>query len=236
MATAAARFVSTVFSFAQLRDPTLHGNPCSAVATVDAKRKDLSILRREEMKDWWAKVQNIPNEVERWALVFCLLSGLRRGSLESLAWEQLRKPVLMSRAIRIPAPKGGEERAFDLILSRPMLRILWRARQASRQLHPAHAETWVFAGPKGHIRGDHLPKLGIAANHALRRTYASEGRAAGVPKDSIRRFLNHSGGDITDHYIRGTALGELQLAEQETISAHIVKALGSPRELAVARR
>jgi hypothetical protein len=56
---------------------------------------------------------------------------------------------------------------------------------------------------------------GIAANHALRRTYASEGRAAGVPKDSIRRFLNHSGGDITDHYIRGTALGELQLAEQE---------------------
>jgi hypothetical protein len=43
--------------------------------------------------------------------------------------------------------------------------------------------------------------------------------AAGVPKDSIRRFLNHPGGDITDHYIRDSALGELQLAEQETISA-----------------
>src|ERR1700732_3045110 len=56
----------------------------------------------------------------------------------------------------------------------------------------------------------------------------SEGRAAGVPKDSIRRFLNHSGGDITDHYIRDSPLGELQLAEQETISAHIIKALGSP--------
>jgi integrase len=235
MSTAAARFVSTVFSFAQLRDPTLHGNPCSAVATVDPKRKDLPILRRGEMKDWWAKVQEIPNEVERWALVFCLLSGLRRGSLETLAWEHLRRPVLMSRAIRIPAPKGGEERAFDLILSRPMLRVLWRARQASRRLHPKHAETWVFAGPKGHIRGDHLPRLGIAANHALRRAYASEGRAAGVPKDSIRRFLNHSGGDITDHYIRGTALGELQLAEQETISAHLAKALGSPPELTVGR-
>jgi hypothetical protein len=52
-----------------------------------------------------------------------------------------------------------------------------------------------------------------------------------VPKDSIRRFLNHSGGDIIDHYIRNTALGELQLAEQETISAHIIKALGSPRSL-----
>ena len=99
--------------------------------------------------------------------------------------------------------------------------------QASSQ----HAETWVFAGPNGHIRGDHLPKLGVAANHALRRAYASEGRAAGVPKDSIRRFLNHSGGDITDHYIRDSALGQLQLAAQETTSAHIVKALGSQRGL-----
>jgi hypothetical protein len=72
----------------------------------------------------------------------------------------------------------------------------------------------------------------VAANHALRRAYATEGRVAGVPKDSIRRFLNHSGGDITDHYIRDSALGELQLAEQETISAHLVKAIGSPRGLA----
>lgn len=32
-----------------------------------------------------------------------------------------------------------------------------------------------------------------------------------------------------DHYIRNSALGELQLAEQETISAHLVKALGRPR-------
>ena len=35
-----------------------------------------------------------------------------------------------------------------------------------------------------------------------------------------------------DDYIRDSALGELQLAEQETISAHIVKALGSPHGLA----
>jgi hypothetical protein len=110
--------------------------------------------------------------------------------------------VLKSRCIRIPAPKGGEERAFDLILSRPMLRVLWRARNASRRDHAANAKTWVFAGEKGHIRGDHLTKLGVASNHALRRAYASEGRAAGLPKDSIRRFLNHSGGDITDHDIR----------------------------------
>jgi hypothetical protein len=49
-----------------------------------------------------------------------------------------------------------------------------------------------------------------------------------VPKDSIRRLLNHSGGDVTDHYIRDSGLARLQAAEQETISAAIVRAMGSP--------
>jgi hypothetical protein len=110
------------------------------------------------------------------------------------------------------------------------------ARQAAAGFIRRMPRPGCSPAPRGIPAVTTCPQLGIAANHALRRTYASEGRAAGVPKDSIRRFLNHSGGDITDHYIRRTALGELQLAEQETISAHIVKALGSPRELTVGRR
>jgi hypothetical protein len=53
-----------------------------------------------------------------------------------------------------------------------------------------------------------------------------------VPKDSIRRLLNHSGGDVTDHYIRDSGLGRLHAAEQETISAAMVRAMGSPQGLA----
>jgi hypothetical protein len=44
MATAVARFVSTVFGFAQSRNPLLAGNPVSAVSTVDQKRRDLPNL------------------------------------------------------------------------------------------------------------------------------------------------------------------------------------------------
>ena len=90
----------------------------------------------------------------------------------------------------------------------------------------------VLLGPVGHIRGDNLTRDGVLANHALRRAYATIGRAAGVPKDSIRRLLNHSGGDVTDHYIRDSGLGRLQAAEQETISSTIVRLLGSPRGVA----
>jgi integrase len=67
-----------------------------------------------------------------------------------------------------------------------------------------------------------------AANHDLRRSYASLGRAAGVPKDSIGRLLNHKGGDVTDHYISDSALGRLHATEQETISCALICALGKP--------
>jgi integrase len=225
-ATAAARFVSTMFNFARRRNPLLPGDPVSAVSTVDQKRHDLPILKAEDLSAWWKAVQKIPREQHHEAHLFALLSGLRRNTLVELEWKHLD---VKRRCMRIVKPKFGEDRAFDLILSRAMLRCLWRARQVGRRLFPKHAERWVLAGPAGHVRGDNLTKDGVLANHALRRTYATLGRAAGVPKDSIRRLLNHSGGDVTDHYIRDTGLGRLHAAEQETISAAIVRAMGSPR-------
>jgi integrase len=228
MSTAVARFVSTVFNFAKRRNPLLPGNPVSAVSTVDPRRKDLPILKAEDLPAWWAAVQQIPREQHREAHLFALLSGLRRNTLVELEWKHLD---VKRRIIRIVKPKYGEERAFDLLLSRAMLRCLWRARRVGRRLFPKHAERWVFAGPVGHVRGDSLTRDGVLANHALRRTYATIGRAAGVPKDSIRRLLNHSGGDVTDHYIRDSGLSRLHAAEQETISAAIVKAMGTPRQL-----
>jgi integrase len=223
MATSAARFVSVVFKFAKRRNPLLPGNPVGAVSTVDPRRNDLPILKAEDLPGWWDAVFKLPREHHREAHLFALLSGLRRNTLVELEWKHLD---VKRRALRIMKPKYGAERAFDLLLSRVMLRCLWRARQIGRRLFPKHAERWVFPGPVGHVRGDSLTRDGVLANHALRRTYATIGRAAGVPKDSIRRLLNHSGGDVTDHYIRESGLGRLHAIEQETISAAIVKGLG----------
>ena len=163
MATAVARFVSTVFNFAKRRNPLLPGNPVSAVSTVDPRRKDLPILKAEDLPAWWAAVQQIPREQHREAHLFALLSGLRRNTLVELEWKHLD---VKRRTIRIVKPKYGEERAFDLLLSRAMLRCLWRARRVGRRLFPKHAERWVFAGPVGHVRGDSLTRDGVLANHA----------------------------------------------------------------------
>jgi hypothetical protein len=53
-----------------------------------------------------------------------------------LEWENLD---LKRRCILVPKPKGGRKREFDLILSRPMIRCLWRARKIGRRLFPEQA-------------------------------------------------------------------------------------------------
>jgi integrase len=231
MATAAARFVSTLFNFACERDRALGllGNPCSAVSTVDPKRRDLPALAEADMPEWWKAVQEISDEVHREADLFCLLSALRRNSLVELQWKHLD---LKRRCIRIPSPKGGGRRAFDLILSRPMLRCLWRARRASRRLYKAHAETWVFGSALGHVRGDSLTRDGVLANHALRRGYAAAATNAGVGEDIVGRLLNHGGKSVTAHYIPTSHIGRMLAGAQEDISTFIIKGLGSPRGLA----
>src|ERR1035437_7426800 len=104
-AAQSAVFVSALFGFMRDRDPTLLGDPVSACQTT---------------------VQKLGNPVVREALLFGLLSGLRRASLETLEWKNLD---LKRGCLRVTVAKGGHERAFDLILSRPMIRCLWRGRR-----------------------------------------------------------------------------------------------------------
>ena len=150
-----------------------------SLSTVDPKRKDLPVLAEADMPAWWKAVEQIPEEVHREAHVFCLLSALRRNSLVELQWKDLD---LKRRCVRSGKPKGGEDRAFDLILCQPMLRCLWRARREPKALS-AHADKWVFASALGHVRGDSLTRDGVLANHALRRAYATAATNAGVDEN-----------------------------------------------------
>ena len=186
-AIASAVFVSALFGFARGRDPTLLGNPTSGCLTTTPKRHDLPILEATEMPAWWAQVQKLKNSIVHEALLFTLLSGLRRESLESLKWADLD---LRRGCIRVNVAKGGHDRAFDLILSRPMVRCLWRVRSAGRVLFPDAAQTWVFPSENGsHLTGNSLTKYGVVANHGLRRSYATCAALAGVDEPTIGRLL-----------------------------------------------
>jgi integrase len=242
-ATQSGRLVGALANWAiEKRGLKLSGNPVRGCRTVDPEYEDLPVLVEHEMEDWWRNVQQIPNEVHREALLFTLLSGLRRETVVEMRWQHLD---LRRRCIHIPRPKrsNGRSRAFDLVLSRPMIRCLWRARSAGRRLFPKAADTWIFPGPPAHngrrepiehVRGDALStsKSGVFGNHALRRGFSTAAQNAGVDEPTVGRLLNHGGKSVTARYSRSSHLGRMLGAAQEDISAHIVKALGSPRALA----
>jgi integrase len=222
--TSTARAVKAVFRFAQRRDPALLGDPTSAVKKSDPKRDDLPVLGETDLMAWWAAVEKIPNEVKRWALLFTVLTGLRRATVVAI---ELKDIDLKRRCVRIKRPKGGS--AFDQILSRAMIRVLWRARQASRQIYRDNAERYVFAGPKGHMRGDALNREDVEANHALRRSFSTLARHAGIPKDMVKVFLHHGESDVTDRYVRTSKLGALYGVAAEEISLFILRGIGGGR-------
>jgi hypothetical protein len=65
----------------------------------------------------------------------------------------------------------------------------------------------------------------------LRRAHATTATNAGVDEDTVGKLLNHGGRSVTSRYIKTSYRGCWRAA-QEDISAHLVKALGSPRGLA----
>jgi integrase len=222
---ATARFVRAIYRHAAKSDLSLPaGHPCRAVAIVDPENEQ-PVLAPREFPKWWSEVQALANPIRREAHFFAVLSNLRRNDLETLRWENLD---VAGRKFRIVKPKGGARKAFDLILTRPMLRCLWRARRAGRMLHPELAETWVF--PSGDSKSGHVKQLTkdavSHANHALRRSYSSIATSAGVAEETVTRFLNHQSKSVAGiNYIRTSAIGRFLSEEQAKISAAIIVAL-----------
>jgi hypothetical protein len=52
------------------------------------------------------------------------------------------------------------------------------------------------------------------------------------PSARTGKLLNHGGRSVTSRYIKTGYLGRMLAAAQEDISAHLVRALGSPRGMA----
>jgi integrase len=67
-----------------------------------------------DLPAWWAQLQALSNPIRRELHLFMLLSGLRRNDVLTARWENFddKRPSL-----RVPSPKGGEDRAFELPLS-----------------------------------------------------------------------------------------------------------------------
>ena len=111
---------------------------------------------------------------------------------------------LQQRMIHIPRPKGGEEKAFDIPLSRPMIRCIIRTIRWGRIMYAEQAKSWLFPAESepGHIvehkeERDVLSKWG----NDLRQSYRTLAQAAGVSELDVHLLMNHSLPGVNAGYI-----------------------------------
>lgn len=190
------------------------------------KRRDTA-LTPETAPKWYKQLHRFDNVVRREFHWFTLLSSSRPGNLKRAKWEHLD---VRRRVVDFPDPRGGADRAFDLALSREMLRSLARARRAGRVMHPDHSTTWIFpaASATGHI-AEHKEDRSVLSRWGgdLRQTWRTVAVAAGIGEMEAHLLPNHKLRAVSAGYVTKSALlGHLREA-QERASSEIVRWTGS---------
>lgn len=198
-------------------------NPTSGV-DWNVQRRRNTAMGVEDLSRWFDEASRLRHPIRREFHLFLLLSGSRPGALMQARVEDID---IRRRVLHIPRPKGGADRAFDIPLSRPMIRCLVRALRMGRKLYPVQAATWIFPADStaGHMveQKESRSRLFKWGND-LRQTYRTLGQAAGLGDIDMHLLMNHSMPGVNAGYITRTKLlvGHLRAAQEE-LSSYILK-------------
>lgn len=213
------RALSAVWAFAkdEWRELPDTRGPLRGVRMYKPAAKKKTI---DDLPAWNTIRLNLPSPLRREMHLFALLSGLRRGDLLTMRWENLN---VANRAFLVPTPKGGQ--SFRLPLSRPMLACLARARREGDFINGERSE-WVWPSPSsstGHVtENKENGRSDFAYGHVLRKTYATVAYGV-VGNDLVARMLNHAPVGVTEsRYIDFDALHAGYVKAQEEISKEIL--------------
>jgi integrase len=200
-------------------------NPVIAVDWNSEKRRNTA-LSLSELVRWVEELKALQNPIRREFHLLLLLSGSRPDALKRA---KVKHVNFDSRILHIPKPKGGEMKAFDIPLSRAMIRCLVRVVRLGRVLYPAQAQEWLFPAESdsGHLV-EHKEDRAILSKwgNDLRQTYRTIAQTTGIADLDIHLLMNHTVPGVNAGYInRSKLLSDHLRQQQEMISQKIVEAL-----------
>lgn len=223
IANGAMRSLRAVYNHA--RKTNLDLPPVNPVMAIDwnVEERRNTGMGIGHMAPWFAELVVLTNPIRREFHLMTLLSGSRPTALKNVRIEHID---FRSRLLHIPKPKGGVKKAFDIPLSRSMIRCILRAMRTGRILFPDQAEFWLFPADSdsGHLiehkeERDVLSKWG----NDLRQSYRTLAQAAGVSELDIHLLMNHSLPGVNAGYItRDSLLQDHLRKQQERISKVII--------------
>lgn len=231
IANGAMRSLRAVYNHARKTNRDLPPeNPTLAVDWNQEERRDTG-MGPSDLPAWLEELRVLDNMVRREFHLLTLLSGSRPTALKNARIEHID---FRMRLLHVPKPKGGEERAFDIPLSRAMICCMIRAVRIGRVLYPDQAKIWLFPADSetGHLvehkeERDVLSKWG----NDLRQSYRTIAQSVGVSKLDIHLLMNHSLPGVNEGYItRDKLLNDLLRKQQERISAVLLERAGKIKD------
>jgi integrase len=236
IANGSMRSLRAVYNHARKSNPDLPPvNPVSAIDWNKEHRRKTG-MGPNDITSWLRELRGMENLLRREFHLLTLLTGSRPTALKEVRIEHID---LRQRMIHIPTPKGGEEKAFDIPLSRPTIRCIIRAIRLGRIVYPEQAKSWLFPADSkaGHLV-EHKEERGVLSKwgNDLRQSYRTLAQAAGISELDIHLLMNHSFPGVNAGYItRDRLLRDHLRRQQQRISELVVRSGAVERDLSLVR-
>ena len=222
------RHFRSVFNFVAATQDDFPPNPVQILTQARAwhrEQRRQTVVTAQDLPMWWKAVMAEP-DYSRDFLMMALFTGMRRGELMKLRWENVD---LEARTLHLPKTKNGDP------LTLPMSKYLTDLLTSRRAL--VGSSPWVFPGPgkTGHLIETKKFLLRVNAGsgvsftlHDLRRTFITIAESLDVPYYALKRLLNHrANGDVTGGYIVVNAERLREPVEQ--VARKILELVGEQR-------
>jgi integrase len=198
-------------------------NPVSAIDWNKENRRNTG-MGPNDISGWLKELYAMENPLRREFHLLILLSGSRPTALKKVRIEHID---LRRRLIHIPRPKGGEVKAFDIPLSRPMIGCIIRAIRWGRIMFSEQGKAWLFPADSepGHLV-EHKEERNVLSKwgNDLRQSYRTLAQAAGVSELDVHLLMNHSLPGVNAGYItRDRLLRDHLRQQQQRISQLVVQ-------------
>lgn len=201
-ANSSIQFLRALYNYAKIDNDDLR-NPVDVMSQKklwhESKRRT-SIIRDNQLPEWYAAVMNLQNQTMKDALRFLLFTGLRRMEAFKLRWEYVD---LESKTFKIPHTKNG------LPLELPMSDFLYDLLNTRKK--NAGDNPWVFPGngKSGHLTEPKKALVQIKNDtgitfmaHDLRRTFITIAERLEISSYALKHLVNHkTKSDVTSGYI-----------------------------------
>ncbi len=218
--------ISKLFSLAIELEVFEGDNPCSRLKKFQESTGRERFLAKEEIKSLLGALDEFKGNVAALLIKFLLFTGLRRGEVLQLRWEDISQDLQQAH-IRMENAKNKKSRFVGLnTLAQSVLRALSAIK--------VEGNPYVFPGA---IPGSHLSNpnktykavkrkagLGNLRLHDLRHSFASLSLAGGASLFEVQKMLGHADHKTTQKYAHVSEIA-IKNATENT-AKEIMSALG----------